>query len=72
MLSLYAKLYPKILGLVVTHDLRVIFIILIITLHLHDPSLSGFGCNTRPNSLGKLYVEKLLQSTMFSRKKLQC
>ena len=33
-------------------DSRVIFIILIITLNLHDPNLSGFGCNTRPNSIG--------------------
>ena len=33
-------------------DLRVIFIILIITLSLHDPSLSGFGYNIRPNSPG--------------------
>jgi len=34
----------------VTSDPRIIFIILIITLNLHDPSLSGFDCNTRPNS----------------------
>jgi len=47
-LGLSAKLYPKVLGLTATSDLRVIFIILIITLNLHDPSLSGFGCNTRP------------------------
>jgi hypothetical protein len=70
-LDLFAKLYPRVLVLAATSDLEVIFIILIITLNLHDPSLSGFDCNTRPNSLGKLYVEKLLQSTMFSRKKLQ-
>ena len=71
MLGLSAKLYPRVLGLTAISGLRVIFIILIITLNLHDPSLSGFVCNTRPNSLGKLYVEKLLQSTIFSRKKLQ-
>jgi hypothetical protein len=40
------------LGLAATIDLRVIFIILIITLNLHDPSLSGFDYNTRSNSLG--------------------
>jgi len=51
-LRLSAKLYPRVLGLVATLDPRVIFIILIITLTLHDPSLSGSGCNTRPNSLG--------------------
>jgi hypothetical protein len=70
-LDLFAKLYPRVLVLAATSDLGVIFIILIITLNLHDPSLSGFVYNTRPNNLGKLYVEKLLQSTMFSRKKLQ-
>jgi hypothetical protein len=31
---------------------KVIFIISIITLNLHDPSLSGSDCNTRPNNLG--------------------
>jgi len=51
-LGLSAKLYPRVLCLVATPDLRVIFIILITTLNLHDPSLSGFGCNTRLNSLG--------------------
>jgi hypothetical protein len=35
-----------------TSDPRVIFIILIIILNLHDPSLSGSDYNTRPNSLG--------------------
>jgi len=52
MLGLSVKLYLKILGLATTSDSRVIFIILIITLNLHDPSLSGFDCNTRPNNLG--------------------
>ena len=34
-----------------TFDPKVIFIILIIILNLHDSSLSGFGCNTRPRAL---------------------
>ena len=51
-LGISAKLYPRILGLAATPDLKVIFIILTITLNLHDPSLSGGGCNTRSNSLG--------------------
>jgi len=51
-LGLSAKLYPRVLGLAATSDPRVIFIILIITLNLYDPSLSGFGCNTRLNNLG--------------------
>jgi len=51
-LGLSSKLYPRILDLAATPDPRVIFIILIITINLHDPSLSGSDCNTRPNSLG--------------------
>jgi len=51
-LGFSAKLYPRVLGLAATPDPRVIFIILIITLKLHDPSLSGSGCNTILNSLG--------------------
>jgi len=45
-----AKLYPRILGLAATPDLRVIFIILIIKLNLYDPSLSESDCNTRPKN----------------------
>ena len=35
-LGLSTKLYPKILGLAITPDRKVIFIILIITLNLYD------------------------------------
>jgi len=52
MLGLFVKLYPRFLGLTATPDPKIIFIILIITLNLHDLSLSEFGCNTRPHSLG--------------------
>jgi len=45
-----AKLYPRILGLAATSDLRVIFIILIIKLNLYDPSLSKSDCNTGPKN----------------------
>jgi len=51
-LGLSAKLYLRVLDLAATADPKVIFIILIITLNLHNPSLSGFGCNTRSNNLG--------------------
>jgi len=47
-----AKIYPRVSGLAVTPYLRVIFIILIITLNLHYPSLNGSSCNIRANSLG--------------------
>jgi len=40
------------MGMAATPDPKVIFIILIIILNLHDPSLSGSDCNIRPNSLG--------------------
>jgi hypothetical protein len=46
-LSFSAKIYPNTLGLAATLDPRVIFIILIIILNLHDSSLSESECNTR-------------------------
>jgi hypothetical protein len=51
-LYLYVKIYLKAFGLAATLDPRVIFIILIIILNLHDSSLIEFGCNTGPKSLG--------------------
>jgi hypothetical protein len=51
-LGFSAKLYPKILGLAVTPDLRVIFIILIIKLNLYDPRLSESHCNTWSKNTG--------------------
>jgi len=51
-LGFSAKLYPRVLGLVATPDLKVIFIILIITLNLHDPSLNEPVCNTGPKNIG--------------------
>jgi len=47
-LGLYAKIYQKFLGLAATLDTRILFIILIITLNLHDLSLSESGYNTGP------------------------
>jgi hypothetical protein len=51
-LGFSAKIYLKALGLAATLDPKVIFIILITILNLHDSSLSEFDFNTRPNSLG--------------------
>jgi hypothetical protein len=51
-LGLYAKIYPKALGLAATLDLWIIFIILIIILNLHDLNLNEPGCNTGPKSIG--------------------
>jgi hypothetical protein len=50
-LGLSAKIYSKALGLAATLDPRVIFIILIIILNLHDLSLSECGCNTESKSI---------------------
>jgi hypothetical protein len=44
-LDLSAKIYPRVFGLAATLDSRVIIIILIIILNLHDSSLSESGCN---------------------------
>jgi hypothetical protein len=51
-LGFSAKLCPRFLGLAATLNLKIIFIILIITLNLHDPSLSESGCNTGPKNIG--------------------
>ena len=51
-LGFSVKLYPRILGLAITSDLKVIFIILIIKLNLHDPSLNESDCNTGPKNIG--------------------
>jgi hypothetical protein len=47
-LGLSAKIYSKALDLAATLDPKILFIILIITLNLHDLSLSEFDCNTGP------------------------
>jgi hypothetical protein len=50
-LGLSVKICPKAFSLVATLDPRVIFIILIIILKLHDSSLSESGCNAGSKSL---------------------
>jgi len=47
----FCKYCLKAFSLVATLNLRVIFIILIIILNLHDSSLSESGCNTGPKRL---------------------
>jgi hypothetical protein len=47
-LGISAKIYPKALGLAATLDLRILFIILIITLNLHNLTLNEPGCSTGP------------------------
>jgi hypothetical protein len=50
-LDFFVKLYSRILDLATTFDSRVIFIILIITLNLCDPSLSGLTAIPDPITL---------------------
>jgi hypothetical protein len=51
-LGFSVKIYPKTLGLAATLDPRIIFIILIIILNLHDLSLDESVCNIGPKSIG--------------------
>jgi len=51
MLGLSAKICSRAFSSAVMLDPRVIFIILIIVLNLHDSSLSESDCNTGPKSL---------------------
>ena len=51
MLGLSAKIYSKALDLAATLDPKILFIILIITLNLHDLSLNEPGYNTGPKSI---------------------
>jgi hypothetical protein len=50
-LGFSAKICPRAFCLAATLDPRVIFIILIIILNLHDSSLSESGCNIKLKSL---------------------
>jgi hypothetical protein len=61
MLGLSAKSYPRILALATTLDPRVIFIISIIILNLHNLSLSESGCNTESKSIGCESSYKVVQ-----------
>jgi len=65
MLGLFANLYLRALG----PDPKVIFIILIIILNLHDPSLSGFDCNTRPGALNMDLTARSCHKSMIIKKK---
>jgi hypothetical protein len=67
-ITLSAKLYLRALSLSATPDLKVIFIKLIIILNLHDPSLSGFDCNTRPGTLDMGLTARLCHKSMIIKK----
>jgi len=50
-LGLSAKICPRAFGLAATFDPRVIFVILIVILNLHDSNLNESSWNTGPKSL---------------------
>jgi p-aminobenzoyl-glutamate transporter AbgT len=58
------------LGLSTTPDPKVIFIILIIILNLHDSSLSAFGCNTRPGALDMDLAARSYHKSIIIKKKI--
>jgi hypothetical protein len=51
-LGFSTKIYTKVLDLAAMLDPRILFIILIIILNLHDLNLSESGCNIGPKSIG--------------------
>jgi len=69
-LSLFTKLYLRALSLSATPDPKVIFIILIIILNLHDPSLSEFSFNIKPgvSDMG-LVVRSCYKNVIIKKKK---
>jgi p-aminobenzoyl-glutamate transporter AbgT len=67
-LGLSTKLYLIALTLPATPDPKVIFIILIIILNLHDLSLSEFGCNIKPGALDMSLVARSCYKNAIIRK----
>jgi p-aminobenzoyl-glutamate transporter AbgT len=67
-LGLSTKLYLITLTLPATPDPKVIFIILIIILNLHDLSLSEFGCNIKPGALDMSLVARSCYKNAIIRK----
>jgi len=70
-LGFSTKLYLRALGLSVTPNPKVIFIILIIILNLHDPSLSEFGCNIKSGAFNmSLVVRSSYKSVIIKKEKI--
>ena len=59
----------RVLGLSVTADPKVIFIILIIILNIHDASLSEFGCNIKPGAFDMSLVARFCYKSVIIKKK---
>jgi hypothetical protein len=70
-LALSTKLYLRALGLFGTPNPKVIFIILIIILNLHDSNVSEFGCNIKTGALDmNLLAESCNKSVIIKKKKI--
>jgi hypothetical protein len=63
-LGLSAKLYPRILGLVIMPDPKVIFIIIIIILNLYDPVGLGLALIPDPIALDVNLAAKSCHKSM--------
>jgi hypothetical protein len=63
-LGLSVKLYPRILGLIIMPDPKVIFIIIIIILNLHDPVGIGLALIPNPIALDVDLVAKSCHKSM--------
>jgi len=57
------------LSLFATPDPKVIFIILIMILNLHDPSVSEFGCNIKLEALDMSLVARSCYKNVIIKKK---
>ena len=69
MLDFSTKLYLRALGMSVIPDPKVIFIILIIILNLHNPSLSEFGYNIKPEAFDISLVARFCHKSVIFQKK---
>jgi p-aminobenzoyl-glutamate transporter AbgT len=69
MLGLLTKLYLRALSMSAIPDPKIIFIILIIILNLHDSSLSEFGCNIKPGVLDMNLVARSCYKSVIIKKK---
>jgi hypothetical protein len=68
-LGFSTKLYLRALGLSVTRNPKFIFLILIIILNLHDPSLSEFGCNIKLGTFDMSLVARSCYKSVIIKKK---
>jgi hypothetical protein len=69
MLDFFTKLYLRTLGLSVTSNPKVIFLILIIILNLHDLNSSEFGCNIKLEAFNMSLIARSCYKSVIIKKK---